>query len=483
MALTADPARAACRVGQVCRGSSEIRRAGVENEYQLLMYVGMVGYPITVRRWAATQMDPYQMEITKLRTAPVDTPTVCCALEGGQVALAPEDDEEVNDVLVLIDPDAPRASEAAFWSKLFDVHASVTCCRDLQMYSGVAMRTAQMAHALMSVLTPSAAPTAAPHAAQVEAALRICYSLRKVWTKAPTSASSFESLLQLLAGWEPLTAANGVMHTVQLVAALAALETDEECLEKCMSPPAALMLMNETLARKARSELRMRTSGHADVVRSAGVKQAIRYLGIRDDTAPMAQDVEVPEPRFEAVREGCSCEYELDGAGARWVDENVAPTLRAFGFAKRLREVLSRRTGGWPGLEADLEAGCHADVVEAVRDGTQLSLEAACDIDPRHAERTRAAMAAQAFVFNDGADRSTLPDVRDSETMREMAVDLRMEIYEARVHAKMAEWNKIAGSVTAARARVAGHRSVHRNVWLSHPFAVEGSLLGFVARC
>jgi hypothetical protein len=46
----------------------------------------------------------------------------------------------------------------------------------------------------------------------------------------------------------------------------------------------------------------------------------------------------------------------------------------------------------------------------------------------------------------------SLSDVHDAATLDEIAVQIRMEMYDATVAHKMQEWNKIAGSVTAQRA-------------------------------
>lgn len=82
--------------------ASQIRAAGVTTEYELLMYVGMVGFPIKVGRSAATQMDPFQLSVSEVRAAPADTPSLCCALESEQTVLAPEGGE-VKDLLLLVD--------------------------------------------------------------------------------------------------------------------------------------------------------------------------------------------------------------------------------------------------------------------------------------------------------------------------------------------------------------------------------------------
>jgi len=75
----------------------------------------------------------------------------------------------VQDLLVLIDPDAPRASRLAAHSMLLkESYTSVVLCRDLHMFSGNKMRLALHAHSLLSVVQPPAvAPTDTDIAAQL----------------------------------------------------------------------------------------------------------------------------------------------------------------------------------------------------------------------------------------------------------------------------------------------------------------------------
>ena len=44
-------------------------------------------------------------------------------------------------------------------------------------------------------------------------------------------------------------------------------------------------------------------------------------------------------------------------------------------------------------------------------------------------------------------------DVRASETLRQLCVDLRMATYEERVAAKMREWGRLGASISFQRAR------------------------------
>jgi hypothetical protein len=148
--------------GQICK-----------TEYQLLMYLGMLGYPIDIQRRAATLMDPFAMDVTRVRASLADTPSLSTALQSEQKVVPPEGGVEVQDLLVLVDPDAPRASKLAVSSMLLkESYTSVVLCRDLHMFSGNKMRLALHAHALLNVVQ---APQTAPSDTDIAAQLRRQY--------------------------------------------------------------------------------------------------------------------------------------------------------------------------------------------------------------------------------------------------------------------------------------------------------------------
>merc|ERR1711904_759092 len=145
--------------GQVCK-----------TEYELLMFLGMLGFPIDIQRRAATLMDPFAMDVTRVRASLADTPSLSTALQSAQKVVPPEGGVEVQDLLVLIDPDAPRASKLAASSMLLkESYTSVVLCRDLHMFTGNKMRLALHAHALLSVVQP---PVVKPVKKDFEAQLR-----------------------------------------------------------------------------------------------------------------------------------------------------------------------------------------------------------------------------------------------------------------------------------------------------------------------
>jgi hypothetical protein len=117
------------------------------------MCLGALGYPIDVQRRAATQMDPYAMDITRIRASIVDTPSLSTALHSDQSVFPPEGGVPIEDLLVLVDPDMPRASRLAASSTLLkEAYTSVVLCRDLHMFTGNKMRIALHAHSLFAAV-------------------------------------------------------------------------------------------------------------------------------------------------------------------------------------------------------------------------------------------------------------------------------------------------------------------------------------------
>mmetsp|Transcript_60168 Transcript_60168/g.188446 ORF Transcript_60168/g.188446 Transcript_60168/m.188446 type:complete len:1143 (+) Transcript_60168:55-3483(+) len=142
-------------------------------EYQLLMCLGTLGYPVDVQRRAATQMDPYAMDVTRVRASLADTASLSTALHSESAVVPPEGGVPVQDLLVLVDPDAPRASRLAVSSMLLrEAYTSVVLCRDLHMFTGNKMRIALHAHALLAAVQP---PVSAPSKQDLEAQLRRQY--------------------------------------------------------------------------------------------------------------------------------------------------------------------------------------------------------------------------------------------------------------------------------------------------------------------
>lgn len=301
---------------------------------------------------------------------------------------------------------------------------------------------------------------ATPTQADLDVALRICYSMRKLWEDDQAGKQVYVNLLIRMQEWEELTAADGIHEPCQLFLALAAL-CDTDRLEDAMAPPNVLTVLNETLYRKARHRFKSKAGSEPQRARILAAESVRHFLGITDDSAPQAGEMDTPEPDYTDVAASCSRDVKLTRNSfdyERWAIDALTPSLRAFSFCSALRAALVQRSGGWSQLETDMEKGleCYKDVLFCLRNQRQtLELHDACDFNELHLERIVATMTAQAMLCSESSDRRNLPDVREADTLSQIAVRLRMETYMGNVAAKMKDWQAVALDVTAARARAA----------------------------
>jgi hypothetical protein len=169
--------------------------------------------------------------------------------------------------------------------------------------------------------------------------------------------------------------------------------------------------------------------------------------------------------------ETCCGDYSLSTSSfdfKEWIRDALQPWVPALTFVKRLRAALRTRKGGWPQLAKDMEAGvgAYADLIQVLQKpiGSRESLKVFLGIEQQaDAPRVLATMAAQAFLHQSSQLRRTtdqggnlsepLGDVRDSNTLRALCVELRMVTYMERVAAKMREWSKLGTNLTYQRAR------------------------------
>jgi len=134
--------------------ASECSTTCTGGAYEALMFLGSLAYPIDMKRRAATQCDPYAMQITRVRTSLIDTASLCMALKSNHELVPPEGGMVLSDALVLIDCDCPQASKLAYRSKLLgEIYTSVVLCRDLNMFTGTSQRIALHAHSFSQLAT------------------------------------------------------------------------------------------------------------------------------------------------------------------------------------------------------------------------------------------------------------------------------------------------------------------------------------------
>lgn len=277
-------------------------------------------------------------------------------------------------------------------------------------------------------------------------------------------------LCEKMARWDvALTSADGVDHPVQMLLALACCnELDAAALKR----PPVLTFLNEVCARRARDDLRMEAGNDENAVSEMAHRRVAAFLGVTSASAPGTAEIGESEPSREAIRENCSGDVAVNSEAfdfENWVSECLGPWVPALRFVVLLRNILRIR-GGWDRLARDME-DCPAafqDVITALQKPSDTSLNgivALLGIEPHTVKRVFATIAAQAFLHQSSKSRRTtevggmlaepLGDVRDADTTRELAKDLRMQTYTNRVTEKMRQWHRVGSDVTVARARAA----------------------------
>ena len=521
------------------------------SEYEALCFLGMHAHPVRVRRCAATQMSPYQMQIERVWPSPVDTCSLLTALKCGEIIQAPEGGD-VEDVLPLIDPSCPNSSALVARCALMDIATSITCCRDLHMFLGNEQRMALHAHALLAVLREP------PTFSTARLALKIVYSARRHLGKyASNPECRYVVLLRRLLDWDTLTEADGCDHPAQVLLALCVVDRGDPALGlPALTQPALYNLCNEALSRAARGELKGATDGSASAMRAAAATKAMALLGVARDSSPAPTAVELPEPERAAVIEACGSIRPSYTLAPRQQDETrafceqrLAETARGVEFARGLHHYCSGGGGGG-GLEgamAELEAGSEqvvgavlghmqeafgrpdivatllglgdgdnddggasataggggsetvgvgsrvvltglnttglnglhgtvagplangrfpvalADRTAQIKPANLAAAAAAADrpASPSAGEGCRAAsvfaaMQAQAYLCHCSQARTDLDDVRDTETLHAITVQLRMGVYDQLMAVKMSKWTLISGDVIVQRAMQGG---------------------------
>eukprot|EP00931_Biecheleriopsis_adriatica_P065894 TRINITY_DN40347_c0_g1_i1.p1 TRINITY_DN40347_c0_g1~~TRINITY_DN40347_c0_g1_i1.p1 ORF type:complete len:321 (-),score=52.95 TRINITY_DN40347_c0_g1_i1:78-1040(-) len=263
--------------------------------------------------------------------------------------------------------------------------------------------------------------------AELDTALKICCTARAQWQREPSLAMQYEDLLNRLQNWEGLTAEDGLEDPSQAFLALTALcscESPQFC--KAMASTAILLVTNEMLARRAQRLFKN------DLEATGCVS---RFLGLEAPPSPFSpkQEMDGVRPRSLEQIVSLSCE-EFDFK--QWAWEVFQPVLHAFAFASAFRGALARRGGGWTKLEKDMDLGgyAYADVLDCLQSrGATSQMHQACDFDAADTDYVLAAMVAQAMLFRDSSTRQSLPDVRHTDLLSEMAIDLQAHTEDMKV--------------------------------------------------
>ena len=322
----------------------------------------------------------------------------------------------------------------------------------------------------------STAGTMKPLAAKMDLVLRILYSFRKTFSCPGNQTRAWYSdLARKLADWDnSFTTQDEVDHPVQVLLAIMSCDDDVvgdiQSVEAAFAPPCILAIVNEACARVARKKLSMASEGDDAKARNLAIQTVTKILGVTEETAPTtAESLLDPEPDRAVVMEGCSRNYQIDdeSLSLAFDDETLfskeltrkiaSRWCRVLSLAKALRMSIIKRGGGWERLEQDMETSLdsYQDVVQDLQNASLGSFSEMCDVTEAEQDRTLTAMTAQVLLYNRGAQRQNLPDVRCSETLGDMARDMRMHVYQRRVGEKMTQWKSEGEMLVFMKARAA----------------------------
>jgi 2'-5' RNA ligase len=440
--------------------------------YDLLVDFSLPAIPIEMEHNNAVQMDPYQTSCRSVDVCAVDTGSFLLAQQLGREVLTPSR-RPIRDVLVLIDPSCPASSRVGYWSPVNEYLTSITLCRDLYMYSGPKMMASLHAHAFLRTLEQFGENRSE---AYLDLAFRILYSIRAQWG---TRIGGLELLKHWYEGWNGLTQAerDNCQHPVQLILLLSAVDFGEVGLALQSSPDPLVNLLNEVLARRAKTVLRgiCGTSGVSDrdLRRKAG-EMLSKTFGITPENSPSPNpDVSVSEPSEESIRETIPRGRRFlpeasDPDRGKWmggvqrpldyVNSITQPYVLAYQFGHRLQEYFSQNGYSWTTLEGDMECGDPENRFQRLKTHLKSKVD---DLKPPpeelQSELVAETMVAQAFCYPTSGLRESITEqsVLDAETLYNLTTELHMDFYRQANAQKRQKWLDCIGSMTAEQALIA----------------------------
>lgn len=125
-----------------------------DSTWEMLMYAGLVGYPIVLKRSSASQMNPFLLEVKGISTCLADSASMCCANQAEIPVYGPEGGEPVEDIMTIVDPSMPKSSGMICRNKLLgEKYTSAVIARDLFMFSGFKMKIALHGNTMFHLIT------------------------------------------------------------------------------------------------------------------------------------------------------------------------------------------------------------------------------------------------------------------------------------------------------------------------------------------
>ena len=442
----------------------ECKASDFENVYALLVAFGLNGYPVSFAHNNAVQMDPFQTRCTHIETVMIDSAMLMLAKQTAKDLLSPHSNLPLDNILILVDPSCPEAGIVASKSEVYQYLLSATLAKDLYMFNP-SMTAAMHCHAFVTAMGLHKKHKEQGGKAYLELALKIAYSARKL-------KFGYKDLMTRWMEWHGLTQSqtDNCAHPnmIPLLLAATSCEDESQCFEAEFIVP-CLTLMNEVLARKMKVWL-INHAGPNGCPKEKAVEILQRIFGITAANSPQPHaDTLAPEPPVEDTKQTCqpwaTCNIQVfqqifghDKTPTDFVSDLIHDEFAAFDLG-----VLLYSSNSW-GADRKLESDCERmrcippNFIESLhqkllRFSYTEPLTTSLMVSENNHD-LHLTMLCQAMLCHDSQSRSTIidHDVRDSETLQAIIIDLRMAFYYEACKVKRSAYMAIIGDVALADA-------------------------------
>jgi len=417
------------------------------NIMAFLVCFGLPGYPVEYVQSNAVQMDPFQTKCTHIEPVMIDTAVLFLGLQTQKKILSPHSNKAIVNCLPLVDPTCPEKCLLAMDSSVYKCLVSCILTLDLHMYNHN-MTFSIHAHAFVEAIKQHWETLSM---AYLELACKIVYSLRK-WFK-HTKADYSALFAHWWNDWGELTHSNGCNHPVQLILLLACQEnTEDKFQDETTATIPLLNLCNELLARKCKIWL---ASHNQESTKMFAITCLQKLFAINAEDSPKPiDDALIEEPPLETTRAACQrwADFQEDVFKQMFHTDSLVAfmhnSLHAYTSAFELGFFMAKNNV-WPDLEVELESknAIPFSTLQQMQ-GYLLSAKGLTDKKPL------VTMLAQALLCHDSQSRMeiTSADVRDSETLQNIIVDLRLSFYFDACKVKREKWSHLIGNVSFEEA-------------------------------
>ncbi len=424
----------------------------VTSIYEMLISYTFIGVPVKFVNNNACQMDPFQTKCLLIEPYVIDSSTIYLANQVNR-EFRTLDGNNIDDILILVDPSCPKSSLSAMKTNLYEYHCSVSLCKDLYMYN-YNMTFSIHAHGLIQCLTKV-------NHWSVNLALHILYSIKKFGI-----ANKYQELFNHWWEWGGITQSeeDGCNHPAQLPILILFFCKDIDK-SKCLIP--YKNLISEYLSREFKKILK---STMTITTKDTAIKDLQIFFGIDKSNCPFPnEDVLISEPPLEVILEQCqkwsniAVDSKLSGRYPdiqKFINEQLLPVTRAFELAFLvsqddlfIQQIESRKS-----IPSTMYENYTTQLNKFNNIGQYLGylkqgpedhiLEDHIPEDSQIREGIYLNLFCQSLYYHTSDDRKKLLDFEDDESLEDIIVKLRVSIYFDGCKIKKEEYDRIIGNIT-----------------------------------